>query len=56
MKKELLFTLLATLGAAWGIFHFKDWLGAMVMPLFLILVVFVTLKLYRLMVSDDADE
>ncbi|WP_417760680.1 hypothetical protein [Shewanella sp.] len=56
MKKELWFTLLATLAAAWGIFHFKDWLGALVMPLFLVLVVFVTLKLYSLMVSDDTDE
>ena len=56
MKKQLLFTLLATLAAAWGIFHFKDWLGGFVMPLYLVLVVFVTLKMYSLMISDDSDE
>ncbi|WP_187327365.1 hypothetical protein [Shewanella mangrovi] len=53
MKKQMWFTLIATLAAAWGLFHFKDWLGPLVFPLYIALVVFVTLKIYRLMESDD---
>jgi len=42
-----------TLLFAWGIFHFKTQLGLLILPLFIGLVLFVTLRLYRLMEKDD---
>ncbi|GGY91554.1 MULTISPECIES: hypothetical protein [Shewanella] len=53
MKRNIWIPLLLTLAAAWGIFHFKDWLGPLVLPLYIALVIFVTLKFYRLMEKDD---
>ncbi|GIU50057.1 hypothetical protein [Shewanella algidipiscicola] len=59
MNTKLLITLALTLLAAWGIFHFKTQLGLLILPLFIALVLFVTLRLYRLMEKDapeDKDE
>lgn len=53
MNKTILLTLALTLLAAWGIFHFKTQLGFLVLPLFIVLVLFVTLRLYRLMEKDE---
>ncbi|QYJ84283.1 hypothetical protein [Shewanella aegiceratis] len=53
MNKTILLTLALTLLAAWGIFHFKAQLGFLVLPLFIVLVLFVTLRLYRLMEKDE---
>ncbi|MCG9712180.1 hypothetical protein L1D32_00485 [Shewanella insulae] len=53
MNKTILLTLGLTLLMAWGIFHFKTQLGILVLPLFIVLVLFVTLRLYRLMEKDD---
>lgn len=53
MDKKTLFTLALTLALAWAIFHFKAQLGLLVLPLFVGLVLFVTLRLYRLMGKDD---
>ncbi|MCL1096033.1 hypothetical protein [Shewanella kaireitica] len=56
MNFKSLLTLLAVLLGAWAIFHFKAQLGLFMLPLFFGLVLFVTLKLYRLMEKDDADK
>lgn len=53
MNKKFLLTLALTLLFAWGIFHFKAQLGLLILPLFIGLVLFVTLRLYRLMEKDD---
>lgn len=53
MNKKILITLAITLLFAWGIFHFKAQLGLLILPLFIVLVLFVTLRLYRLMEKDD---
>ncbi|QYJ91846.1 hypothetical protein [Shewanella halotolerans] len=53
MNKTILLTLALTLLAAWVIFHFKSQLGFLVLPLFIVLVLFVTLRLYRLMEKDE---
>ena len=53
MNKKILLTLALTLPFAWGIFHFKTELGLLILPLFIGLVLFVTLRLYRLMEKDD---
>ena len=53
MNKKILLTLALTLLFAWGIFHFKTPLGLLILPLFIGLVLFVTLRLYRLMEKDD---
>lgn len=53
MNKKILLTLALTLLFAWGIFHFKTQLGLLILPLFIGLVLFVTLRLYRLMEKDD---
>ncbi|QYJ77325.1 hypothetical protein [Shewanella acanthi] len=53
MNKPILLTLALTLVLAWGIFHFKTQLGLLILPLFIVLVLFVTLRLYRLMEKDD---
>ncbi|ASF14412.1 hypothetical protein ACE02Y_18440 [Shewanella xiamenensis] len=53
MNKKILLTLALTLALAWGIFHFKAQLGLLILPLFIGLVLFVTLRLYRLMEKDD---
>lgn len=53
MNKKILLTLALTLLFAWGIFHFKTQLGFLILPLFIGLVLFVTLRLYRLMEKDD---
>ncbi|ABX49555.1 MULTISPECIES: hypothetical protein [Shewanella] len=53
MNKKILLTLALTLLFAWGIFHFKAQLGLLILPLFIGLVLFVTLRLYRLMEKDD---
>ncbi|MGE6451981.1 hypothetical protein ACQKC5_06205 [Shewanella baltica] len=55
MNKKNLLTLALTLLFAWGIFHFKTQLGLLIMPLFIGLVLFVTLRLYRLMEKDDGN-
>ncbi|MCZ4338145.1 hypothetical protein [Shewanella colwelliana] len=52
MNIKILITLVVTLAAAWAIFHFKAQLGLFILPLFMGLVVFVTLRLYRLMEKD----
>ncbi len=56
MNKKILLTLALTLAFAWGIFHFKSQLGLMILPLFIGLVLFVTLRLYRLMEKDDGSD
>ncbi|MCH1930951.1 hypothetical protein L9G16_12210 [Shewanella sp. A25] len=53
MNKTILLTLALTLALAWIIFHFKTQLGLLILPLFIALVLFVTLRLYRLMEKDD---
>lgn len=53
MNKKIQLTLALTLLFAWGIFHFKTQLGLLILPLFIGLVLFVTLRLYRLMEKDD---
>jgi len=53
MNKKILLTLALTLLFAWGLFHFKTQLGLLILPLFIGLVLFVTLRLYRLMEKDD---
>ena len=53
MNKKILLTLALTLLFAWGIFHFKTQLGVLILPLFIGLVLLVTLRLYRLMEKDD---
>lgn len=55
-NKGILLTLLLALLAAAALFHFKSQLGILVLPLFIGLVLFVTLKLYRLMEKDDPAE
>lgn len=55
MNKKILLTLALTLLAAWGIFHFKSALGLLILPLFIALVLCVTLWLYRLMEKDDSN-
>ncbi|MBV7315250.1 hypothetical protein [Shewanella sp. NIFS-20-20] len=49
MIKSVLFTLLLTLGAAYGLFHFKLQLGLFIIPIFMMLVMLVTFTLYRLL-------
>ncbi|QYJ87835.1 hypothetical protein K0I73_09260 [Shewanella mesophila] len=56
MNRNILITLAITLILAWAIFHFKTQLGIFILPLFIGLVAFVTLRLYRLMEKDDAPE
>lgn len=56
MNIKLLITLALTLLAAWGIFHFKTQLGLLILPLFIALVLFVTLRLYRLMEKDAPED
>ncbi|MCF1428727.1 MAG: hypothetical protein LPD71_12765 [Shewanella sp.] len=56
MKLRILITVLLALAAGATLFHFKSHLGLLVLPLFMVLVVFVTLRLYRLLSQDDADE
>ncbi|ABZ76617.1 conserved hypothetical protein [Shewanella halifaxensis HAW-EB4] len=53
MNIKTLVTLLVVLLSAWSIFHFKAELGILVLPLFFGLVLFVTLRLYRLMEKDE---
>ncbi|MEC4724086.1 hypothetical protein HWQ46_00795 [Shewanella sp. D64] len=53
MNLKILLTLVFTLFIAWGIFHFKAELGLFILPLFIGLVSFVTLRLYRLMEKDE---
>ncbi|MCG9730755.1 MULTISPECIES: hypothetical protein [unclassified Shewanella] len=53
MNIKTLVTLLVVLLGAWSIFHFKAQLGMLVLPLFFGLVLFVTLRLYRLMEKDE---
>ena len=55
MKIRLIITLLLTLVIATGLFHFKTQLGILTLPLFIGLVVFVTLTLYKFMEKDDFD-
>ncbi|BCV58251.1 hypothetical protein TUM17384_21960 [Shewanella algae] len=54
MNKQFWFTLIGTLLSAWALFHFKTYLGPLVLPLFIGLVLIVTLKLYSLMDKDDS--
>ncbi|GIU16215.1 MULTISPECIES: hypothetical protein [Shewanella] len=56
MNKKILLTLALTLLFAWGIFHFKAQLGLFILPLFIGLVLFVTLRLYRLMEKDNNED
>ncbi|MGI2261466.1 hypothetical protein [Shewanella sp. GXUN23E] len=56
MTLRILITVLLALGAAAALFHFKSHLGLLVLPLFMALVVFVTLRLYRLLSQDDASD
>ncbi|WP_299495343.1 hypothetical protein [uncultured Shewanella sp.] len=53
---KALITILISLLAAWGLFHFKSILGIFLFPLFLILVLFITLQLFRMMEKDDKDQ
>ncbi|WP_438679002.1 hypothetical protein [Shewanella sp.] len=55
MNKKILLTLALTLLVAWGIFHFKSALGLLILPLFIALVLCVTLWLYRLMEKNDGN-
>ncbi|MBT1445483.1 hypothetical protein KJI95_13250 [Shewanella sp. JM162201] len=52
----LILTVLLALGGAFALFHFKSALGLLVLPLFILLVLFVTLRLYRLMEKDDPQD
>ncbi|MCL1037953.1 hypothetical protein L2750_12415 [Shewanella submarina] len=56
MKLKILLILLLTLAAAGALFHFKTHLGLFVLPLFMGLVVFVTLWLYKLLSQDENPE
>ncbi|GLS82635.1 hypothetical protein [Paraferrimonas haliotis] len=54
MKSNITVILLALL-AGLLMFQFKTQLGPLLLPLFLILVGFVTFRFYRLMEKDDDD-
>ncbi|MCG9696695.1 hypothetical protein [Shewanella sp. Isolate11] len=56
MNLNIIITLAVTLVLAWIIFHFKTQLGLLILPLFIVLVLFVTLRLYRLMEKDNTDD
>ncbi|WP_179079036.1 hypothetical protein [Shewanella sp. UCD-KL12] len=56
MNSKILVTILITLVSAWAIFHFKSELGIFILPLFIALVTFVTLRLYRLMEKDKPED
>ncbi|WP_299792198.1 hypothetical protein [uncultured Shewanella sp.] len=56
MNLKILLTLAIALLLAWAIFHFKAALGLFILPLFIALVSFVTLRLYRLMEKDDTED
>ncbi|RTR33442.1 hypothetical protein [Shewanella atlantica] len=56
MNLKILITLAITLVLAWAIFHFKAQLGLFILPIFIALVSFVTLRLYRLMEKDAPDD
>lgn len=53
MKTKFITSLIITLIAAAVLFHFKSQLGILVLPLFVSLVLIVTLWLYRLMEDND---
>ncbi|QDF67131.1 hypothetical protein FJQ87_10850 [Shewanella sp. SNU WT4] len=46
-----LLTLVLTLVAAYGLFHFKSQLGLFIVPIFMLLVFMVTFTLHRLLES-----
>ncbi|QYK06978.1 hypothetical protein [Shewanella zhangzhouensis] len=50
---QILFTVALALVGAFVLFHYKTVLGILVLPLFIALVLFVTLRFYRLMEKDD---
>ncbi|WP_149027209.1 hypothetical protein [Shewanella psychrophila] len=56
MNFKILSTIAITLLLAWAIFHFKTQLGIFILPLFIGLVTFVTLRLYRLMEKDKPED
>ncbi len=56
MNLKILITLAVTLVLAWAIFHFKAELGLFILPIFIALVSFVTLRLYRLMEKDAPED
>ncbi|MPY23800.1 hypothetical protein FM037_13785 [Shewanella psychropiezotolerans] len=56
MNVKILSTIAISLLMAWAIFHFKAQLGIFILPLFIGLVTFVTLRLYRLMEKDKPED
>ncbi|MCJ8302881.1 hypothetical protein [Shewanella sp.] len=56
MNVKILATIAISLLMAWAIFHFKAQLGIFILPLFIGLVTFVTLRLYRLMEKDKPED
>ncbi len=56
MNFKILSTITLTLLLAWALFHFKAELGIFILPLFIGLVTFVTLALYRLMEKDKTKD
>lgn len=56
MNVKILGTITISLLMAWAIFNFKAQLGIFILPLFIGLVTFVTLRLYRLMEKDKPED
>ncbi|ABV36899.1 conserved hypothetical protein [Shewanella sediminis HAW-EB3] len=56
MNLKILITLAIALVLAWAVFHFKAQLGLFILPIFIALVSFVTLRLYRLMEKDAPED
>ena len=56
MNFKILTTIAITLILAWAIFHFKAHLGIFILPLFIGLVTFVTLRLYSLIEKDKPED
>jgi len=56
MNLKIVMTLAITLVIAWALFHFKAYLGLFILPIFIALVTFVTLRLYHLMQKDTPED
>ncbi|NRB25360.1 hypothetical protein [Shewanella sp.] len=56
MNIKILGTIAISLLISWAIFHFKAQLGIFILPLFIGLVTFVTLGIYRLMEKDNSED
>lgn len=56
MNFKILISLAVVLLGAFLIFHFKTALGALVLPIFCVLVGIVTVILFKLIVKDDKQD